>query len=1081
MAHPFRFDRDLAAVDPEMAALVGFEEQRQERKIILIASESLCPRPVREVLASGFGNLYAEGYPSTRMLRDEAHLAEDHDRHLAFNRRYADRRYYKGCEYVNFVEVLAARRAAELFARTAEGGIRPSDIHVNVQPLSGSAANNAIYTAFVRPGATVMGMALPHGGHLTHGSSLNRSGIFFRIVPYELDPRTGRLDYDRIRDQAREHQPEMIIAGGSACPFDIDWAALREAAAEVRGGCTLLADISHPAGLVAAGLLRNPVGIADVVSLTTHKTLCGPRGAIILTTDPERARRIDLAVFPGEQGGPHVNQIAAKATAFRLAATPEFRNLMAAVKGHARTLAEELVSRGFTVATGGTETHLLLLDLREIPGRKGPPLKGDIAANILDLAGITCNKNTIPGDRSAAHPSAIRLGATIIAQMGFGEPEVRRLAGLIARTLASTETFEVHGGSGLLGRGKIPLAALDGVRAEVAEMMGGPPPHAPGDNGASPHADPVCLEIRGERAIDFLRQAATSDVAALTEGACQDTRFLDGEGHTLARAVLARLATSPEGHHGFALATTASTARTLETWLRGLSDGYILFDPDDVLRKINGPVSVVRHSLETLAPRFPSRSAFDQFRLRRIPTADAPEMLCLAKPWFIGGAAVRTRGHHAPARERFEFTPADGPLLRTPLHAEHLALTDRKNLLPFAGHEMPILYESIAAEHRAVRTAAGLFDIAHMGVIEVSGDDACRFLDILMTNYVPRIRPGQSQYTYLLDPAGRVMDDLLIYQRSPDRYMVVANAANQDRVLAWLRAAAARTVILDEARPEVDVGGGVTIRDLKHPEAGADRLIDLGFQGPVSRDVLLRLAADPASRTALSALRKSEIADATLAGIPVVVSRTGYTGEETGYELFVHPDEAVRLWRAILEAGAPDGVRPAGLGARDSTRTEAGFPLFGHELAGDHDLDPIEAGYGAFVKFHKPFFVGREALRRRLGSSRRRILRFRMMRTGIRVIHPGDPIVNGKGQVSGFVTSACVVDGRQMGLAIADRALDRPGQRIGVFVRGRDRDTAGFRDVAALRLGDRVPLHEEAEVIPRFRRPGEEAGQTGAS
>ena len=359
--NPFLFDDPLSACDPEVSDLIETEGRRQAGKIVLIASESLCPPPVAEALASPFSAIYAEGYPSTRMATWERTEVSDRARHLAFNRRYADRRYYKGCEYVNFIEVLAQKRAAELFAAN---GLRPDDLHVNVQTLSGSAANNAIYTAFLSPGDLVMGMALPHGGHLTHGSELNRSGKYFKILPYTLDPKTARLDYDAIIDGAREHQPRMLIAGASAYPWELDWKALRRAADQVRSGCILLADISHPAGLVAAGVFPSPIGYADVVSTTTHKTLCGPRGAIVITTDRARAHAMDMGVFPGEQGGPHINQIAAKAVAFGLAKTETFRSLMRQVKANAAAFAAELMRLGVTVQGGGTESHLFLVDLK---------------------------------------------------------------------------------------------------------------------------------------------------------------------------------------------------------------------------------------------------------------------------------------------------------------------------------------------------------------------------------------------------------------------------------------------------------------------------------------------------------------------------------------------------------------------------------------------------------------------------------------------------------------------------------------------------------------------------------------------
>ncbi|MEJ5198285.1 MAG: hypothetical protein WHX53_05135, partial [Anaerolineae bacterium] len=291
---------DLGLVDPDIEAIIGFEEERQVRKLIMIPSESIAPLAVRQALGSVFNNVYAEGYPPLRMTRDDEETLLDFDHQLAYYRRYGDRRFYKGVDYVHFIETLAQRRAAMLFATER---VSHHDIYVNVQPLSGAAANLAVYDALVEAGDTVMGMDLYQGGHLTHGSVFNFSGKRYHVVSYGVSKTTGKLDYDEIRDLARRHRPKMIIAGFTSYTWAPDWEAFADIAHEV--GARLLADISHPAGMAAAGAFPNPIGYADVITSTTHKTLCGPRGAIIMTTDEELARRIDMAVFPGEQGGPH--------------------------------------------------------------------------------------------------------------------------------------------------------------------------------------------------------------------------------------------------------------------------------------------------------------------------------------------------------------------------------------------------------------------------------------------------------------------------------------------------------------------------------------------------------------------------------------------------------------------------------------------------------------------------------------------------------------------------------------------------------------------------------------------------------
>ena len=407
------FTTPLPTLDPDVAELIAFEAERQARKIILIPSESQAPEAVREALGSVFQNIYAEGYPN----HDTHGLSQgeilDYEVQLARFRRYGDERYYKGVEYADVVEALARQRAAEAFTAN---GLAPADIWANVQPLSGSPANSAIYAALVPVGATVMGMDLLHGGHLTHGSPANRSGKLYKIVSYGIDAQTERLNYDQIEALAREHKPKMIIAGYTSYPWMPDWARFRQIADSV--GAYLLADISHIAGMVAAGVVPSPVGHAHVISFTTHKTLYGPRGACILTTDKALAAKVDSAVFPGEQGGPHVNAMAGMAVAFKLAASGPFREMQAQIVKNAQHLAAELQRLGLRIPYGGTDTHLLLVDSKSVRAasgvspdkKKGTPLMGDVSANILDLAGIVCNRNTIPGDKSARTPSRHSAG-----------------------------------------------------------------------------------------------------------------------------------------------------------------------------------------------------------------------------------------------------------------------------------------------------------------------------------------------------------------------------------------------------------------------------------------------------------------------------------------------------------------------------------------------------------------------------------------------------------------------------------------------------------------------------------------------
>ena len=385
----------LRMVDPPIADLVRRETERQEHGLELIASENFVSIAVLEAMGTALNNKYAEGLPR--------------------------KRYYGGCEVVDEVEQLAIDRAKALFG--AE--------HANVQPHSGAQANLAAYLAVAKPGDTLMGLALPHGGHLTHGASVNFSGSIFRAVQYGVREDSGRIDYDQVRDLARAERPRLLVAGGSAYARVIDFPALRAVADEV--GATLLVDMSHFAGLVAAGVHPSPVPHAQIVTTTTHKTLRGPRGGMILCRQ-ELAKAVDKWVFPGTQGGPLEHVIAAKAVALAEALDPSFKEYAAQVVRNAQALAGALIGRGYPIVSGGTDTHLMLVDLRT----KG--LTGKDAEQLLDRAGITVNKNTIPGDpQSPFVTSGIRLGTPAVTTRGFREAEFGVVAELIDTVLTGRD------------------------------------------------------------------------------------------------------------------------------------------------------------------------------------------------------------------------------------------------------------------------------------------------------------------------------------------------------------------------------------------------------------------------------------------------------------------------------------------------------------------------------------------------------------------------------------------------------------------------------------------------------------------
>ncbi|RPJ20516.1 MAG: serine hydroxymethyltransferase, partial [Chloroflexi bacterium] len=467
----YLFRGNLAKLDRDVYELTQLEAERQARKLILIPSESTAPLAVNEALGSAFQNIYAEGYPDeeTRWMSEEELL--DYPARLAEYRRNADPRYYKGVEYADVAESLARRRAAEAFAAN---GFSADQIYVNVQALSGAPANNAVYQALMNLGDTVLGLSLLHGGHLSHGSSVNRSGKYYKAVHYTVDEKE-RLDYEKIRAQALETKPKLIIAGYSSYSWIPDWKKFRAIADEV--GAYFLADISHIGGLIVAGVVPSPIGIAHVVMSTTHKSLDGPRGAVLLTTDAAIARKLDKAVFPGEQGGPHVNVFAALALTFKLAQTKQFKQLQSQTVKNAQAMADQFKKRGLRVPFGGTDSHLVNIDVTTIKspdpvgGTGGIPLTGDQASRILDVVGIVVNRNTIPGDKNSADPSGIRLGTPWITQRGFNEKTTRELTDIMADVLLACAPHAVdtpH--KGKQRRAKIDFNILNDARLRVRKL-----------------------------------------------------------------------------------------------------------------------------------------------------------------------------------------------------------------------------------------------------------------------------------------------------------------------------------------------------------------------------------------------------------------------------------------------------------------------------------------------------------------------------------------------------------------------------------------------------------------------------------
>ena len=1046
---------DLSTVDPQTAKLIAAEEQRQREKIILIPSESLTPLAVREALGSAFTSIYAEGYPRLAMTRLTEDALGDVDEQLSSYRRYADRRFYKGTEFADLIESLACRRAAECFATPQYPAER---IYANVQALSGAAANLAVYESFVRPGETVMGMALTEGGHLTHGSEFNITGKRYRIVSYAVDPKTGKLDYDRMRDLAKEHRPRMIIGGFTSYPWQPDWRAYRKIADEV--GAILLADIAHTAGMVIAGVYPNPIGIADVVTFTTHKTLCGPRGAMILSTDPAIASALDTAVFPGEQGGPHVNKFAAIAVALKIAQSKAFRDLQHRIVENAASLAEALVAEGLTLAYGGTNTHLLVVDLRPLDSKTGTIMMGEIAARILDLAGIVCNKNTIPGDHSAADAHGIRLGTPWATQRGMGKEEMVVLAGILAKVLKAIRPFSYPGLSGELSRGKLPVSVLQEAKAEVRALVARVDPEVQSSAQPERVEGPWrILRVRGGRPMALLNEATTADLLPLEIGAHERTLLFNGEGRLLSEVVVGRT-----GENEALVLVPSDCGEAVKAWLSGLADGYVLFDGKDLFRKVQGPalveeiaaVDLPATAREWLDLSF-SATRNDQ-EIQRIYEKER-HLFAPSKAYFVGQNLL-SLSQPDTTRSLFSFEEKEGTLRRTPLHAEHAALGAR--LVPFAGWEMPVWYASALEEHRAVRERAGLFDLGHMGVFEVAGEGATAFLDVVTANYAAWLEDGQSQYSYLLDPNGDAIDDVFLYRRSKDRYLLVVNAANAEKDWEWLTGVNEGRYLIDHEIPGRRPGRKVLLRDLKEDEGR----MDVALQGPKSPQILARILGRR-ERIAVASLKRTESCEVEAKGHSLIVARTGYTGEERGYEIYVRGEDAAWLWQSLLKEGKPLGLLPCGLASRDSTRTEAGLPLYGHELAGPHGVNPFEAGFGPYVKLHKAFFVGRKHSVAAYTGQTREIVRFAVDAPGARPIRGGASVIDRSGAFLGRVTSAVSLGETQVGLALLEKRGTAPGTPITVLNPPHGRPETG-KPSHALSAGDRVAVPIPATIVSRF-------------
>ncbi|MBM3136977.1 MAG: glycine cleavage system aminomethyltransferase GcvT, partial [Chloroflexi bacterium] len=495
------------------------------------------------------------------------------------------------------------------------------------------------------------------------------------------------------------------------------------------------------------------------------------------------------------------------------------------------------------------------------------------------------------------------------------------------------------------------------------------------------------------------------------------------------------------------LSIKVADAGEVVCWLRDLSDGYIRFD-QDLMKRIPGPFKVAEVDFEPKTPEIEFKEAN-------------------TKSYYIGMIAQKKPG--LAARETFKWVEdeSDSILKRTALFDWH-----QKNggkLIPFAGWEMPVWYTSVVEEHLATRKNAGLFDVSHMGVYQAEGKDALSFLNCVCANDIGLLSIGQSCYTHFLNPDAEVIDDLLVYRHDMDKYLVVVNASNDDKDWNWLNAVKSGEVLVDNELPYArSFGRGVNLRNLRDPKEKDEMRVDIALQGPLSKKILLALDFSVKDKERIDSLNRTELCHVQWNGYDLIISRTGYTGERMAFEIFLHPEASVALWQKIIEIGSPWGLKPCGLGARDSLRTEAGLPLYGHEMGGELNLGVGEAGFSNYVKLYKPWFIGRSAFMKKESERKSVVARFRFDQQRVRMAHLGDPVINDRGKVIGVVTS-CAIDSDEhlSGQAYIDAQFAVEGTEIFIYQGVQD-----IKDqiISQLKTGDRAVLPTKAKIVTRFAK-----------
>ncbi len=678
-----------------------------------------------------------------------------------------------------------------------------------------------------------------------------------------------------------------------------------------------------------------------------------------------------------------------------------------------------------------------------------PFLSGDMAARILDIAGIVVNANTLPGDKLTARASGIRLGTPWLSQRGMVESDMIQIADIIADLFLSAKPYTVASSGKTKTRAKIPFDVLEEAKLRTrsislildnnSEYF---KPNYPfftflDDYQTEDENKIITFTLAGNRirqVINYILPISFDEI--IDKSSVQTSLFIKDRFEDCIFSII--------DDHIFQLGFKASVAGKAAAWLRDLSDGFTCFD-EDLEKRIPGPF-LVKESGEFIITK---------------PLNYEKES---KKPYFLGVNNFHTiQKSDLPA---FNWSKApETKLNRTPLYDWHIKHNGK--IVPFAGWEMPVWYSSVVDEHIATRKTAGLFDVTHMGVYQVEGKDALAFLDSVCGNDIGALEIGESCYTHFLDADANVIDDLLVYRHNPEEYLVVVNAANDDKDWAWLNSVKEGNVCVDNARPWACIYGKTAIlRNLRDPKEKRDMRVDLALQGPLSKQILLCAGFNSIDTVKINELKRTQLCHAEWQGCDLIISRTGYTGEKMAFEVFIHPDAALSFWEKLIEVGAEAGIKPCGLGSRDSLRTEAGLPLYGHEMGGELNLGVGEAGFDSYVKTYKPWFIGRTSFIAREKNRKSEVIRFRFEQQRVKMAHSGDPVLNDKGKVIGVVTS-CAIDSQEFltGQALIDKQFAEEGNSILIYQNSSEADEV---IISKLTLGNRISLPSKAFVVSRF-------------